>query len=311
MTGSIAPRPEAPWAVDPTRPGALGWGSWDALPRDRTLVMGILNVTPDSFSDGGRHDTHEAAIDHALLLAAQGADLIDVGGESTRPGSVRVDPEQERRRILPVIRELAQAGIVMTVDTFNPSTAEAALDAGAHCINDVSGVAVREQMIPLITERQAPYILMHSRGTPGTMDTLAVYEDLVDDVLREIEEVADRFLGAGLDPARLVLDPGLGFAKGGRQDWDLLRALPRFVATGYPILVAASRKRFIGNLLGDDEGPRPVEGRDIATSAISALSADRGAWGVRVHDVPSTVDAVAAAHAWNGIDPARLRPGTR
>lgn len=291
--------------------GPLGWGRWEDLPRDRTLIMGILNVTPDSFSDGGQHDSHAAAIEHGMLLAAQGADVIDVGGESTRPGSVRVDPQEEQRRILPVIRELTQAGIVVSADTFNPSTAEAALDAGAHCINDVSGVAVREQMIPLITERQAPYILMHSRGNPGTMDSLAVYDDLVGDVLGEIQQVADRFLEAGLEPQRLVLDPGLGFAKGGRQDWGLLQALPRFVATGHPILVAGSRKRFLGSLLGDGEQPRPAAERDLGTAVISALSADRGAWAVRVHDVPSTADALAVAHAWNGIDPARLRPGAR
>ncbi|WP_144794802.1 dihydropteroate synthase [Kocuria palustris] len=289
---------------------APGWGGWEDLPSRRTLVMGILNVTPDSFSDGGRHDSHAAAIEHGLLLASQGADIIDVGGESTRPGSQRVDPQEERRRILPVIRELSQAGIVLSVDTFNPSTAEAALDAGAHCVNDVSGVAVREGMIPLVVERRAPYILMHSRGTPGTMDSLAVYDDLVGDVLRELDEVAQRFLDAGADPGQLVLDPGLGFAKGGQQDWELLRALPRFVETGYPILVAASRKRFIGHLLGDGSGPRPASGRDTATAAISAMSADRGAWAVRVHDVPSTVDAVAAVHAWNGIHPPLLRPGS-
>ena len=295
-------QPTPPEAVAPQPAavrGELGWGDWAGLPSGRTLVMGILNVTPDSFSDGGRHDSHRSAIAHGHELASQGADLIDVGGESTRPGSQRVDPEEERRRILPVIRELSDAGIVLSVDTFNPSTAEAALDAGAHCVNDVSGVAVRDGMVPLVAERQAPSICMHSRGTPGTMDSLAVYDDLVGDVLREIHEVAQRFLDAGLDPSKLVLDPGLGFAKGGRQDWQLLEALPRFVATGYPILVAASRKRFIGHLLGNGTEPRPADQRDIATAAISALSADRGAWAVRVHDVASSVDAIAVAGAWN------------
>lgn len=290
--------------------GALGWGSWDRLPSGRTLVMGILNVTPDSFSDGGLHETHEAAIAHGRLLASQGADIVDVGGESTRPGSQRVDPAEERRRILPVIRELSDAGIVLSVDTFNPSTAEAALDAGAHCVNDVSGVAVREGMIPLVVERQAPYICMHSRGTPGTMDSLAVYDDLVGDVLRELAEVSGRFLDAGLDPSRLVLDPGLGFAKGGRQDWELLEALPRFTATGYPILVAASRKRFIGHLLGDGTAARPAAQRDTATAVISALAADRGAWGVRVHDVVASLDAVKVAGAWNGAGAARAQEGS-
>ncbi|KAA9394129.1 dihydropteroate synthase [Kocuria coralli] len=304
------PQPPASAGSVPSTTG-LGWGGWEDLPAGRTLIMGVLNVTPDSFSDGGLHESHRAAIDHGLLLARQGADMVDVGGESTRPGSTRVDPAEERRRILPVVRELADAGIVVTVDTINASTARAALDAGAHCVNDVSGVSVTDDMVRLVAERQAPYILMHSRGNPGTMDSLAVYDDLVGDVLRESTEVAERFLSAGLDPARLVLDPGLGFAKGGQQDWELLQALPRFVATGYPVLVAASRKRFVGNLLADRGVPRPVEQRDLATAAISALAADRGAWAVRVHDVPASVDTVAVAHAWRGVRPPVLRPADR
>lgn len=293
--------------VEPKRT-ALGWQRWENLPTGRTLVMGILNVTPDSFSDGGQHDTHRAAVEHGRLLAEQGADMVDVGGESTRPGSIRVDPAEERRRILPVIRELTDAGILVTVDTINASTAEAALDAGAHCVNDVSGVSTSQDMVDLVAERQVPYILMHSRGNPGTMDALAVYDDLVTDVLRESAEVAERFLTAGLDPSKLILDPGLGFAKGGQQDWDLLRALPQFIATGYPILVAASRKRFVGNLLATDGAPRAVGERDVATAAISALAADRGAWAVRVHDVPTTRDALAVAHAWAGVNPPVLSP---
>ncbi|MDO5617924.1 dihydropteroate synthase [Kocuria sp.] len=277
-----------------------GWGAWSNLPQERTLLMGVLNVTPDSFSDGGLHHTHSTAIAHGLLLAEQGADMVDVGGESTRPGATRVDPAEERRRILPVIRALTESGVVVTVDTINASTAEAALDAGAHCINDVSGVSTTQEMVELIARRQVPYIVMHSRGNPGTMDSLAVYDHLVEDVLRELAEVADRFVTAGVDPALLVLDPGLGFAKGGQQDWELLRALPRFTETGHPILVAASRKRFIGNLLAVDGVPRPARERDVATAAISALAADRGAWAVRVHDVATTRDALAVAQAWKG-----------
>lgn len=301
--------PAGPQSSVPAAAGqSLGWGTWEALPTGRTLVMGVLNVTPDSFSDGGLHDSHRAAIEHGHLLAAQGADMVDVGGESTRPGSVRVDPGEERRRILPVIRELTQAGIVVTVDTINASTAQAALEAGAHCVNDVSGVSTSDDMVSLVAERQVPYILMHSRGNPGTMDSLATYDDLVTDVLRESTEVAERFLTAGLEPSNLILDPGLGFAKGGVQDWELLRDLPRFVATGYPVLVAASRKRFVGHLLSRDGVARAVDQRDVATAAISALAADRGAWAVRVHDVPTTVDAVAVAHAWNGVRPPLLTP---
>lgn len=285
------------------RPDSVGgWGSWANLPTDRTLIMGVLNVTPDSFSDGGLHNTHQAAIDHGLLLSQQGADMVDVGGESTRPGATRVDPEEERRRVLPVIQALTAAGVVVTVDTINASTAQAAVEAGAHCINDVSGVSVTQDMIDLVAQLQVPYIVMHSRGNPGTMDALAVYQDLVTDVLSEIDGVVQRFLTAGVDPSRLILDPGLGFAKGGSQDWELLRALPRLVASGHPVLVAASRKRFIGNLLAVDGEPRPARQRDVATAAISALAADRGAWAVRVHDVPTTRDALAVAQAWKGQD---------
>lgn len=285
------------------RPDSVGgWGSWANLPTDRTLIMGVLNVTPDSFSDGGLHNTHQAAIDHGLLLSQQGADMVDVGGESTRPGATRVDPEEERRRVLPVIQALTAAGVVVTVDTINASTAQAAVEAGAHCINDVSGVSVTQGMIDLVAQLQVPYIVMHSRGNPGTMDALAVYQDLVTDVLSEIDGVVQRFLTAGVDPSRLILDPGLGFAKGGSQDWELLRALPRLVASGHPVLVAASRKRFIGNLLAVDGEPRPARQRDVATAAISALAADRGAWAVRVHDVPTTRDALAVAQAWKGQD---------
>lgn len=263
--------------------------------------MGVLNVTPDSFSDGGLHNTHQAAINHGLLLSRQGADMVDVGGESTRPGAIRVEPEEERRRILPVIEALAQSGVAVTVDTINASTARAALEAGAHCINDVSGVSVTQEMVDLVAQLQVPYIVMHSRGNPGTMDSLAVYNNLVDDVLSELDGLVQRFLTAGVDPDLLILDPGLGFAKGGSQDWELLRALPRLVEAGRPVLVAASRKRFIGNLLATDGEPRPARQRDVATAAISALAADRGAWAVRVHDVPTTRDALAVANAWKGL----------
>lgn len=280
--------------------GAMGWGTWENLPRERTVIMGILNVTPDSFSDGGLHHTHREAVEHGLLLARQGADMVDVGGESTRPGAARVDPVEERRRILPVVRELTDAGVVVTVDTINASTAEAALDAGAHCINDVSGVSTTAEMVALIAERQVPYVLMHSRGTPGTMDSLAVYRDVVEEVLQELLNVVQRFLHAGVEPADVILDPGLGFAKAGVQDWDLLRALPEFVRTGHPVLVGASRKRFIGNVLSVDGDPRPALGRDVATAAVCALAADRGAWAVRVHDVPTTRDALAVSRAWAG-----------
>ncbi|GGG60797.1 dihydropteroate synthase [Kocuria dechangensis] len=288
---------------------ATGWGSFEALPEGRTLVMGILNVTPDSFSDGGAHAEHGAAIAHGLRLMAEGADIVDVGGESTRPGSERISPAEEQRRILPVVEALTAAGAVLSVDTLHPATAEAVLDAGAHIVNDVSGLSVAQEMIDLVAERQAPYVLMHARGLPDAQDSRAVYDDVAGEVLGELAELTGRFLAAGLAPDKLILDPGLGFAKRGAQNWELLRALPRFTATGHKVLVAASRKRFLGTLLEEDGAARPAAGRDAATAAVSALSARGGAWGVRVHDVRTTVDAVAVAHAWRGVEPAVLRPG--
>ncbi|WP_231738455.1 dihydropteroate synthase [Kocuria rosea] len=285
-----------------------GWGSFEGLPTGRTLVMGILNVTPDSFSDGGEHAGHEAAIAHGLRMMAEGADIVDVGGESTRPGSERVDPAEERRRILPVVEALAAAGAVLSVDTLHAATAEAVLDAGAHIVNDVSGLAAGQEMIDLVAERQAPYVLMHARGLPDVQDSRAVYDDVAGEVLGELGALRERCLAAGLAPERLVLDPGLGFDKRGAQNWELLRALPRFTAGGHKVLVAASRKRFLGTLLEQDGVPRPAAGRDAATAAISALSAHAGAWCVRVHDVRASADAVAAAHAWRGVEPALLRP---
>lgn len=285
-----------------------GWGGYQQLPQDRTLIMGILNVTPDSFSDGGAHHTVDAAIAHGLELAARGADIVDVGGDSTRPGSVRVSLDEEQRRILPVIRELSARGIVTSVDTLNPDTAAVALDAGAHIVNDVSGMNVRREMIDLVADRQVPYVLMHSRGTSTTMDSLAAYRNVQDDVLAELVELRERFYGAGVKAENLIVDPGLGFAKGGAQDWDLLRALPRLKNLGHKVLIAASRKRFLGHLLADENGPRPVSERDGATAAISALSAFGGAWAVRVHDVAATADAVATAHAWLGVTPPILVP---
>ena len=314
--GGLPPVPHAPatsvsGTSRPERGRPLGWGSFDALPQGRTLVMGVLNVTPDSFSDGGRHDTEEAAVAHGLLLAEQGADIVDVGGESTRPHSQRVDPGEEQRRVLPVIRELSRRGVVVSADTLNADTAEAAIHAGAHIVNDVSGTNVSPAMVELAGASGIPYVLMHSRGTPQTMTSLTRYEDTVTDVLAELRGVRDRLCAAGVRPERLVVDPGLGFAKVGGQDWELLRALPRFRELGSRVLVAASRKRFLGALLAERGEPRPVTERDGATAAVSALSAFGGAWAVRVHDVPATVDAVAVAHAWLGIDPPVLHPRDR
>lgn len=266
---------------------------------DRTLVMGILNVTPDSFSDGGAHATVETAIAHGRRMLAEGADVIDVGGESTRPGARAVSPEEEQARILPVVEALLAEGAVVSVDTMHTATARAALEVGPVIVNDVSGLGHEPDMPALIAETGAPCIVMHNRGNPQTMDALTDYQDTVGDVVRELQEVVDRFLAAGVRPEQILLDPGLGFAKVGEQNWELLRGLDRIQALGFPVLVAASRKRFLGALLAgpDGEAPAPAE-RDHATAAISALSAAHGVWGVRVHDVRSSADAVRVGAAW-------------
>ena len=229
---------------------------WPSLPTGRTLVMGILNVTPDSFSDGGEHLDPEAAVAHGLALVRDGADLVDVGGESTRPGAEPVDPAQERRRILPVVRRLTERGVVVSVDTLHPDTAEAALQAGAGIVNDVSGARLGEEMIELIARTGAPYILTHARGDSATMDSLARYADPVAEVRAELLGLRQRLLDGGVDPAQIVLDPGLGFAKGGDQDWRLLAGLDALTGLGHPVLVAASRKRFLGSTLAAARWPR-------------------------------------------------------
>ena len=271
------------------------------LPADRTLVMGILNVTPDSFSDGGEHATVRAAVEHARRMVADGADIVDVGGESTRPGARAVPVQEEQERILPVVEALLADGVVVSVDTMHTATARAALELGPVIVNDVSGLVHEPDMPALIAASGAPYILMHNRGNPQTMDGLAVYEDTVPDVVCELRDVAGRLLAAGVEPAQLIVDPGLGFAKAGEQNWELLRGLEWLRAMGHPVLIAASRKRFLGTLLADDDGaPAPPAARDAATAAISALAAAQGAWGVRVHDVRASADAVRTAAAWAG-----------
>ncbi len=281
------------------------------LPAGRTLVMGVLNVTPDSFSDGGSHGTAAAAIDHGRALIAAGADIVDVGGESTRPGATPVSPEQEQERILPVVEVLLAEGAVLSIDTMHTATARAALALGDVIVNDVSGLHHEPDMPALIAETGAPYILMHNRGTPTTMDALADYGDVVEDVLAELIEVRQRFYDAGVAPEQIIMDPGLGFAKAGEQNWALLRGLDRLTGLGHPVLVAASRKRFLGTLLEgqpghshDDGATPPPAQRDAATAALSALSAFHGAWAVRVHDVTPTADAVRAAAAWRGKETA-------
>jgi dihydropteroate synthase len=270
-----------------------------ALPRPgRCVVMGVLNVTPDSFSDGGRYLHLDDALAHGVEMWTDGADLVDVGGESTRPGAGRVDPAVEIARIEPVIRGLSSAGVAVSVDTTRAKVAEAALAAGAVIVNDVSGGLADPDMARVVADAGVPWILMHWRGYSKDMDSLAKYDDVVADVRDELTARADAALAAGVSADALVLDPGLGFAKNGDHNWALLRRLDVLLGLGFPVLVGASRKRFLGTLLAGKEGvPRAPDGREEATAAISALVAAAGAWGVRVHDVRRSMDAVKVAEA--------------
>ncbi len=264
--------------------------------------MGVVNVTSDSFSDGGLFLAPERAVAHGLQLRAAGADVVDVGGESTRPGATRVDPAVEIDRVRPVVAELAARGLTVSVDTMRAEVAEAALDAGAAIVNDVSGGRADPDMAGVVARRGVPWILMHWRAAGGfrhRADASVGYRDVVAEVSGELLAQVDAAIGAGVDPELLVLDPGLGFAKSAAHNWALLHELASFVALGYPVLVGASRKRFLGELLAGDDGPRDPDGREIATAVISALAAERGAWGVRVHDVAASRDAIAVATAWD------------
>ncbi|GAC68129.1 dihydropteroate synthase [Gordonia soli] len=269
--------------------------------------MGVINVTADSFSDGGRYLDPDAAIAHGQQLIAAGADLIDVGGESTRPGADRVDPDLEAQRVTPVIAELAAAGATISVDTMRASVAAAAIAAGAQIVNDVSGGRADPDMGRVVAEARVPWILMHWRpvAAPSAdtrfthrVDDVGGYRDVVAEVSGELLAQVDAAVRAGVDPDAIILDPGLGFAKTAEHNWALLHALPTLVGLGFPVLVGASRKRFLGSLLAEGDEVRPPAGRETATAAISALSAINGAWGVRVHDVAASRDAVAVASAW-------------
>lgn len=260
--------------------------------------MGILNVTPDSFSDGGCFADAQAAVAHGLAMSAAGADLVDVGGESTRPGAERVDAGEERRRVLAVVGELARAGVAVSVDTTRAEVAEAAIEAGAVMVNDVSGGTADTRMAHLIADTGAGWALMHGRGPSQDMYSRAHYDEVVGDVIEELSQRVDDAVAVGVDPRQLVIDPGLGFAKHARHNWTLLAGLPRLVALGLPVLVGTSRKSFLGSLLADADGTvRPVGRRDAATLATTVLAAEAGAWAVRVHDVPSSVDAVLTVAA--------------
>ena len=267
---------------------------------ERTLVMGVVNVTPDSFSDGGRWFEPAAAVAHGHALVDQGADLLDVGGESTRPGAARVPLEEELRRVIPVVEALARAGAAVSVDTTRAAVARRALDAGALLVNDVSGGLADDDMYAVVAAAGVAYVAMHWRGHADVMDANDVYDDVVTDVRRELAARVAAMRAAGIRDEQVVLDPGLGFAKAGASNWPLLARLPELVGDGFPVLVGASRKRFLGHLLaGPDEEVVPPLARDGATHAISALVAAAGAWAVRVHDVPGTAHAVRVATAWH------------
>ncbi len=272
----------------------------------RTLVMSVLNVTPDSFSDGGNYVDVDVAVVHALQQVAAGADIIDVGGESTRPGAQRIPVEEELNRVIPVIERLVAHGLVVSIDTMRSEVAAAAVAAGAGLVNDVSGGLADPGMHAWVASVQVPYIAMHWRGHSTDMDRLATYHDVVADVCAELGERLAELDASGVDPARVILDPGLGFAKTSAHNWALLAGLPELAALGRPVLIGASRKRFLGELLGEPSRPRPVEGRDAATDAVTVLAAAAGAWAVRVHDVRGSRDAIAVAGAWR--DAAFIHP---
>ncbi len=265
----------------------------------RCLVMGVVNVTPDSFSDGGRYFRVHDAVAHGFELHRQGADIIDVGGESTRPGAARVDEAEELRRVIPVIRELTADGLLVSVDTMRARVAERALDVGACLVNDVSGGLADPDMAALVAEAKVPYVVMHWRGHSADMQRRAHYDDVVAEVRAELEARIDAALKAGIEPEQIVVDPGLGFAKLPEHNWSLLRHLDVIQAIGRPVLIGASRKRFLAKLLAAEDGtPRPFDQCDDATTAVTALAAVAGAWCVRVHDVRPSVDAVRVAAAW-------------
>jgi dihydropteroate synthase len=267
---------------------------------DRCLVMGVVNVTPDSFSDGGEWFEPADAITHGLRLAAQGADIVDIGGESTRPGAERPTQVEELRRVVPVVRELSSAGVTVSIDTMRAEVATRAIELGARMVNDVSGGKSDPAMFGVVAEAGLPMVIMHWRGHSDHMQKLTTYDDVVEDVIAELRPQIDRAQSAGIPGERIVIDPGLGFAKTADHNWTLLTRLDRIIGQGYPVLVAASRKTFLGRLLADPSTgeDRAPDGRDAATAVLSALIALQGAWCVRVHEVPGSLDAVRVAARW-------------
>jgi len=266
----------------------------DGLP----VVMGVVNVTPDSFSDGGQWFEPQAAIAHGRELIGQGADILDVGGESTRPGAVRPSVEEELRRVLPVVRALAADGAVVSIDTMRAEVAGAAVDAGASVVNDVSGGLADDGMAGVVAAAGVPFVVMHWRGHSVDMQSHAVYDDVVREVCKALLDRVEALTGQGISPDRLVLDPGFGFAKTAEHNWSLLARLEEVLGLGHPVLVGTSRKTFLGRLgVAEGDRPRGPLDRDVATAATSMHAARLGAWGVRVHHVPSSLDAMRVARA--------------
>ena len=251
------------------------------------LVMGILNLTPDSFADGGRHNSFEAGVARGLEMIAEGVDIIDIGGESTRPGADRISAEEEQLRVLPVIAELSKSGVKISIDTMRADTAEKAVQLGASIINDVSGGLSDPAMFAAVKKLGVPYILMHWRGESKDMNLRAIYTDVVSDVISELNSQIDAALDTGINKAQLIIDPGLGFAKDSEHNWQILRNLKDFTSMGYPVLIGASRKRFLG-------GDNPDE-REAATIELTKTLVPQGLWGVRVHSVKPHIDAIAGA----------------
>jgi dihydropteroate synthase len=277
--------------------------SWRAgLPElSRPLVMGVVNVTPDSFSDGGLYETTDAAIRHGFELRDEGADLLDIGGESTRPGATRPLVAEELDRVVPVIRALAAEGVPVSVDTMRHEVARAALEAGAVLVNDVSGGLADPRILDVVAEHGAAYVVMHWRAHSAVMQQLASYDDVLVEVRDELALRLDAARAAGIAEDRLVVDPGLGFAKTADHNWELLRRLPELGTLGAPILVGSSRKSFLGSLLaGPDGSPRPVLDREDANVALTTIAAIQGVWAVRVHEVRASVDAVKVVTRWRG-----------
>ena len=260
-----------------------------------TLVMGILNVTPDSFADGGRYSTTELALKRAEEMMSEGVEIIDIGGESTKPGADRITQAEEVARVIPVINELAKKDTPISIDTTRASVAEQAIKLGVSYVNDVSGGLADPEMYKLIAKHpKVQYIIMHWRAHSKTMQDHAIYKDVVKEVKEELEERIEDAIKAGVNPDQIIIDPGLGFAKLPEHNWELLRNIDRIALLGYPILIGASRKRFLGELTGSSN----PDDREAASIAVTAMVAKQGVWGVRTHSVKPHRDAIATVNSF-------------